>query len=290
MLSHEAGTRLGEDIEELHDMRVATRKMRSAFFVFGDVYQPKITQFYQKELRKVGRALGRVRDLDVLIANGQGFQKSQPPESKHEIGPLLTYWELELGENRHGLLELLDHPRYLKFKESFNEFLQTPGLGIQTQDSSTANQLSRHIVPTLIYTRLANVMSYDSRISMATIPELHALRIECKLLRYTLEFFKEILGAEVLEFIAEIKKIQDHLGELNDAQVACQLMAAFLERFEKQQAKVPLNERSSPSGVVAYQSYCYGIRHQKMRTFPEVWESFKRIELRQRLARSVSVL
>ena len=65
MLRHEAGTRLGEDSEALHDMRVATRRMRAAFEVFGEVFRPKVLKTHVKRLRTAGRTLGRVRDLDV---------------------------------------------------------------------------------------------------------------------------------------------------------------------------------------------------------------------------------
>jgi hypothetical protein len=67
MLSHEKGTLLGEDIEELHDMRVATRRMRAAFDVFGQYLKPKAVKKHLKRLRTAGRMLGRVRDLDVFM-------------------------------------------------------------------------------------------------------------------------------------------------------------------------------------------------------------------------------
>ena len=76
MLHHEPGTRLGEDIEALHDMRVATRRMRAAFRVFGEYYDPKAVRPYLKGLKRTGRALGAVRDLDV-------FQETDPGLSGH---------------------------------------------------------------------------------------------------------------------------------------------------------------------------------------------------------------
>ena len=66
MLDNEAETRLGEDIEALHDMRVATRRMRTAFRVFADFLDADATAPYRKSLKRVGRALGEVRDLDVF--------------------------------------------------------------------------------------------------------------------------------------------------------------------------------------------------------------------------------
>jgi hypothetical protein len=67
MLYHESGTILGENIEELHDMRVATRRMRTAFDIFSPAFDPKIMKRQLNGLRKIGRALGQVRDMDVIL-------------------------------------------------------------------------------------------------------------------------------------------------------------------------------------------------------------------------------
>ena len=67
MLHFEAGTRSGEDIEDLHRMRVATRRMRAAWRVFDGAYRRKVQRRYVRELRAHRRALGEVRDIDVLL-------------------------------------------------------------------------------------------------------------------------------------------------------------------------------------------------------------------------------
>ena len=66
MLEHEEGTRLGEDPEELHDMRVSTRRMRMALRVFADYLDPEVLRPVLRGLRRTGRTLGAVRDLDVF--------------------------------------------------------------------------------------------------------------------------------------------------------------------------------------------------------------------------------
>ena len=62
---HESGTLEGTDIEELHDMRVATRRMRAALRIFDGYLDPQDVRPLLKGLRRTGRALGTVRDLDV---------------------------------------------------------------------------------------------------------------------------------------------------------------------------------------------------------------------------------
>ena len=74
MLANEAGTRLGDDIEALHDMRVATRRMRAAYRIFEAYFEPKPVKPFNKSLRRVGAALGAVRDLDVLLEKAEAYQ------------------------------------------------------------------------------------------------------------------------------------------------------------------------------------------------------------------------
>ena len=64
MLEHEAGTRLGEDSEELHVMRVSSRRMRMALRVFDEYLDRQAMRPVLKGLRRTGRTLGAVRDLD----------------------------------------------------------------------------------------------------------------------------------------------------------------------------------------------------------------------------------
>lgn len=289
MLDHETGTRLGENIEELHDMRVAVRRMRSAFLVLGDVFQPKTTRKFNKSLRKIGRALGKVRDLDVLLEQLNVYRGTLSSDAKNGLDLLVQSWQTDLKQFRSELIELLDSAAYLNFKEDFNVFLQSPGMGVNlAHPTGIANQLVRHVLPSIVYGRMANVMAFDRRILFASIQELHALRIEFKQFRYTLEFFKEVLEPAVAEIIDEIKTLQDHLGELNDAHVACQILTTFLNEFEISELEKPLPMRTDPTAIVTYLANRYSVRHKKMLTFPERWEQFKRPEIRQKLAVALS--
>ena len=78
MIAREAGTREGEDPEELHAMRVATRRMRAAWRVFGDGFRTDRTAKFRRRLRTVAARLGAVRDLDVLIEATEAFAATLP--------------------------------------------------------------------------------------------------------------------------------------------------------------------------------------------------------------------
>lgn len=291
MLLHEDGTRLGEDIEELHDMRVATRRMRAAFEVFADAFTPKTLKKLLKDLRATGRALGKVRDLDVFIEKAMHYEENLPAERQADLEPLLASWSQERELARTQMVVYLDSNKYADFKQEYSEFLSTPFAGARQQpDDILAPKRVREIAPVLIYTRLASVRAFDSILENASLEQFHALRIEFKKLRYTVEFFREVLGEEARGVINDLKTIQDHLGDLNDAQVATQILRDFLTKWDDQQSALPVSQRKSPEAILAYLLYSYTEREMLMQTFQEKWKIFNQPDFQHRLALAVSAL
>jgi CHAD domain-containing protein len=291
MLRHEAGTRLGEDTEELHDMRVATRRLRAAFEVFREAYEPGVLKPHLVGLRAAGRLLGAVRDLDVLIEKARAYQKGLAEAERSGIDPLVQAWESQRQAARQAMLTYFDSQEYAEFKFDFNAFLNTPGAGARRAPADRLTPYRvRELAPVLIYSRLAAVRTFAPYLEDAPIEQLHALRIEFKKLRYTVEYFREVMGKEVKDVIAELKTIQDHLGEMNDAQVASDLLRQFIETWETGQQPLPTSERQSIQAVVNYLAVCHAQRHELMVTFQQAWEKFNRQELRQKVALAIAAL
>jgi CHAD domain-containing protein len=291
MLEHEAGTRRGEDIEDLHDMRVATRRMRVAFEIFKPFFKPKAIKHHLQGLRATGRALGRVRDLDVLMEKAGRYIETLPEADRPGMEPLLAAWRGERARRRDKMLSHLEGTAYQQFKLDFNDFISTPGAGArQSATTSPRPDLVQYAAPVLIYTNLGAVRAYEPVLPNATIEQLHALRIEFKKLRYIFEFFREVLGRQSGEVIKTLKAVQDHLGDLNDANVACQVLREFLTRWEERQALVPLYERQNPQPIVTYLAAKHAERHKLMVTFPQTWAQFNSPEFMDKVALSVSVL
>jgi CHAD domain-containing protein len=291
MLLHEDGTRLGEDIEELHDMRVATRRMRAAFEVFGDAFSPKTVKTHLKGLKATGRSLGRVRDLDVFMEKAQHYLETLPADHQADLAPLLESWMDERELDRQQMVAYLDSQKYADFKNAFLKFVTTPGEGVR-EDAGRgfAPRRARDTAPILIYERLASVRAFDAILENAALEQFHALRIEFKKLRYTVEYFREVLGAESKAVINDLKAIQDHLGDLNDADVATKILDDFLSVWDEQQNSLPVAQRQSPEPVLAYMIYRYNERQRLMQTFHTAWAHFNRPEFQQNLALAVSAL
>jgi CHAD domain-containing protein len=300
MLYHESGTKLGQDMEELHDMRVATRRMRAALQVFGDYLDEKTWAPFDKGLRRTGRILGEVRDLDVFWEKTQRYLDSLPPERRNDLAPLQAVWRLAHDQAHERLLSYLNSDRYLRFKESFNEFLKTrivdspPGL-----DSAPVPKPRRlrHIAPVVLYQRLAEMSAFEEWMTGPNVPlaRLHQLRIASKGLRYSLEFLEEVLGAEARELIKEMKTLQDHLGDLQDAVVASNLLRDFLtwgtwghEATEKEPV-FPVAPIVAP-GVATYLAARQTELQDLPASLPEVWARIQSPEFKRNFIAALEVL
>ena len=296
MLYHEAGTRLGQDIEALHDMRVATRRMRAALRVFGSFFDKGYRRRLLRGLQLTGSALGAVRDLDVFMEYARTYLAGLPTERQHELDPLFDYWHSERESARTKMVAYLDSPTYQKFVRFCEEFVETPGLGSSVQqDQGPIADRVRQVAPRQIYARYEAVWGYENVIRDAPIATLHALRIDGKRLRYTLEFFREVLGNEIEEVISVLVKMQDHLGALHDADVSQSLLRTHMERLLRQARKQQKRALEPPTlpplnGIVAYLQD----REQELERLREgvlpAWSVVVAPETRRKLALALSVL
>jgi CHAD domain-containing protein len=300
MVYHEPGTRLGEDIEALHDMRVATRRMRAAFRVFGTYYEPKAVKPYRKGLKRTGRALGAVRDLDVFRAEVQTYLKGLPASEQGSLDELLRVLEGRRDAARERMNAYLDGKRYQCFVEEFGAFVETEAMGslpVDLKGGAPRPYRARHVAPVTIYQRLAAVRAYDEWVSIPDPPlaRLHALRIACKRLRYTLEFFREILGPDTKALIKEVVVMQDHLGALQDAVVASDILRDYLCRGTWG-PDVGLEQISEPGagvvspGVTAYLAATQSELQRLLDTFPEAWARLNRPQFSQMVGEAVMAL
>ncbi|MBU0510734.1 MAG: CHAD domain-containing protein [Chloroflexi bacterium] len=277
MLHHEDGTVLGEDIEELHDMRVATRRMRAGYDVFEEAYCRPMIEPYFRGLRATGKALGRVRDLDVFMEKARLYLETLLEVDRGGLDPLLDAWSREREAAREQMIAYLNSKRYRKFKQEFGAFLAAPGADARIDnDENFGSQQVSDIAPNLIHARLEAVYAFEPLLANPTIEHLHALRIEFKRLRYTIEFFREILTERAEECIDIIKVLQDHLGDLHDAVVATAILEEFIENWaERHQSIQP---------VTAYLDVKRDELNHLIEIFPDAWAIFTNLEFNHILA------
>lgn len=228
LLAWQKAAKSWEDIEGVHQVRVALRRMRSALAIFRSAIPRRYTERWSQEMRQLASALGPARDLDVFISEGLEPLMAQLPLPGAK--PLLGLAEQHRAAAYDAVRRMLDSLEYRRFKKDFRAWLKAEGWrsaelsepqrrGLDADAVGFARRtLNKHLRKVLKTGRDADQDSPD---------ELHQLRIQCKKLRYAVEFFLPLFeGTE--EFLAHMKKLQDLLGILHDVAVMPVLIDSLL--------------------------------------------------------------
>ncbi len=300
MLAHEKGTRKGKSIEDLHDMRVAIRRMRAAAKVFEEYLDSKKLKPYLEGLKTTLSALSDVRDLDVFREKAEEYLKKLPTENEHDLDPLFTVLAEERKKARKNMTTYLKSERYANFKKDFSDVLavsESWALPTTTTKHDALPHRVRNVLPSILYARFADIGAYSEWVEgpHVSIERLHRLRIASKGLRYTFEFFGEVLGKEVDIMIKEVTALQDHLGDLHDAVVAVDLMESYLQTgdWNLSEGKKYSEEKEVSEGlkgVEAYKTYREEELQTLLDTFPEAWAKVQSNEFRKRIENAITNL
>jgi len=227
MLEREPGVRAGEDPEDIHKMRVATRRQRAAWRVFGSAYRQGRTKPYRRGLRDAARRLGAVRDLDVQLENLAAYRRDLTDREQRAIEPLGATWRQHRDDAHQLLLRELDSPGYARFIDDYVDFVRSEGAAASAVTATQPHRV-RDTAPSRIWAAYEQVRTYEPVLRWADVGTLHDLRIAAKWLRYSLEFVDEALGPEARPLISRVTALQDHLGLMNDADVAASMARTFL--------------------------------------------------------------
>jgi triphosphatase len=212
LLAKEPGTRLGDDIEELHDFRVASRRLRAAVALFGDALPAEAARL-RPELAWIGQTVGAVRDLDVQLAQLDEWESVVPEPDREPLERLRAVLDHERGEARAAMLDALDSPRYERFVHRFGAMLRSR--------SGTRTGAALAVAPELVEGRHRALRKAARRIGPAAEPAAyHRMRIAGKRFRYALEFLSDVYPGETKRVVRRTVALQDLLGAYQDADVA----------------------------------------------------------------------
>ena len=272
------GALVGEDIEYVHQMRVASRRMRNGLALFEDCLSQKKSLLWRKEIRKITKALGNARDLDIQI---DLLKRCYEQGLEDRIKP---------GYNR--LLLRLKQRRTLaqdKVKRTLGSLQQEGILNRMEKQLQALTAGSEHVylyTPSLYqhaFEAISNILEeflgYEVYIhDPDNIEELHAMRIAGKHLRYTMEVFGPIYGTTLGPHIQSLKDVQDLLGDIHDNDVWIDWLPKFIkneqDRIEDYFGhKGPL-KRLLP-GLNYFLEDRMGIRDHRYQTFLSTWETLK---------------
>ena len=206
------------DSECLHDFRVALRKMRVALSEFKAVFpEDQIAPFMHK-FDELGAVTNQLRDYDVFMEQKEHLIKTLSSSMRPA---LLNFFKTQRQRRRRQYLALagiINSKKYLSTITAWEKFLNGAEKLPATEKSEI---LLLPEVAAIILNRLEKVIEKGVAVKTSSPdPVLHKVRIQCKKLRYLLDFFcSELPGGKVSRVLKDLKKIQTVLGNFNDLSV-----------------------------------------------------------------------
>jgi triphosphatase len=232
LVANEPGTRLGQDPEFLHDMRVASRRIRATMSAF-DVHLPSGLRELRDEVKWLTGALGEVRDLDVQLERLQQWREAIAPLPAQSLDPIEDLLRTRRRLARETMLAELDSERYDRLVARFADALRAGA-----SDSGPAGRVPvLEVAPLLVKRRYRRLRKHGDVLGKESPPgEYHRLRIEAKKLRYAAEFATPLYGKAARRFVRRLTRLQDLLGEHQDADV---VTGTLLELAHTETALLP---------------------------------------------------
>jgi CHAD domain-containing protein len=210
ILAHDPGTRLGTDPEELHQMRVAVRRLRAVLRAARSMFAAKPIEALRTELKWLGTALGSRRDLDVMRDYLHREVAALDVADRGVGRALIRRLDRTWTQSRDEVLAALDSPRYFTLLDHIEEAIVQPP--VVDADVSLTDLAEREFKKLRKRVRAIPETPTDA--------ELHEIRIRTKRARYATELVLAESGHAAERFVDRLKKLQDVLGEHQDAVVA----------------------------------------------------------------------
>lgn len=223
----------------IHDMRVASRRLRSAIKDFLPYLRRRKIRQAREDMRGVAHALGAVRDQDVALIALEKLAEEAPPELSAGIEQFASARQDKREGARTQLAAALSEDALGKLQQDFHDALEgslkvsedANGDDQEIIDDTEIREIAREILDERL--RELRVMS-GSLFRPFDAEPLHELRIAAKRLRYAMELFTPCLGEALKPFCKEIARMQDSLGELHDCDVwIVEIGAALRESSEE---------------------------------------------------------
>ena len=206
-----------DEPDAVHQMRVASRRIRSALRTFSGLLEGPRVDHVVAELQWLGRALAGDRDVEVIRARIESALDELPPELV--LGPVRAqvtrHFARRQAESRAAVLATVDGPRYAALQGALSRLLIDPPL------AAPARRPAAKVMPGMVATTAAKLSKrMDAAVTGLDDEALHAARRTGKQLRYATEVVRPVVGRDAKAFSRGLEELQDALGAHQDAVVA----------------------------------------------------------------------
>jgi triphosphatase len=241
---NEPGTRLGVDPEYLHDMRVATRRLRTSLEVLAEGFPEAVREEFETDLRWLGGRLGRVRDLDVMTERIVRMSEEAAAFERPALRVFAQALAIRRARRRMRLVERLDSARYREFMIKARGWIDAgPPAGVLVPEGVMAAYTA---APRITGRWMAAMNeAFEKAYRSMDIEDLHALRIAAKKARYSHEYFADLEGPAALRRAKRIAALQDYLGKHLDTSILARLLRRYTRSIPPEDSELVLGAGSA---------------------------------------------
>lgn len=220
------------DPEAVHQTRVAVRRLRAAFSLFGKALDDDVAPFLRAALKAVANGLAPARDLHVLIEQ----VASHKPEGNPEWQELEDQLVARKDEAAREAQTMLDSPQFQRLLFEIAGWIEGGAWLARSRETARDHALAS-FARSVLSRRRSKLDKYSGRLLELSDAERHRLRIAAKKLRYAAEFFASLYhgrsaAKDRRTFAKALAQLQGNLGDLNDIAVASAKMHGWFEKVE----------------------------------------------------------
>ncbi len=219
LLAHDPGTRLGTEPESLHQLRVATRRLRAVLRTARPILRPAWVTTLEQELTWLSELLGPARDLDVQIAHFTEESANLDARDRKLLAPFIAHLRTQREAVQQMVVSELTSARYVELIRRLQQAAQNPSV---VESPLTVRDLARQE-----FKKLRKAISRLTPSPSDTA--LHTIRIKTKRARYAAELTRSSVGKPASRFIKSARAVQDLLGLHQDAIQAERHVRQFLK-------------------------------------------------------------
>jgi CHAD domain-containing protein len=253
IFKHEAKVIKDKDPEDLHQMRVGMRRLRSAISGFALAVDLP-TSVTVKNIAKVGHSLGKLRDLDVLLAVLKDhYLPLLPAKEQKNLAKAIASLRKKRQDELKQVRKTLNSKLYLNFKQELNDWLEEP------KHTVSGDYSLNFVLPDLLLPQICQFLLHPGWLVGVNVQEgeikfsailnmdaidrllklegslLHDLRKSAKKTRYSLELFSQFYGDSYHLYLKKTEGVQEILGQIQDIHVLIEVLEKVL--------RSPINEK-----------------------------------------------
>ena len=264
------------DAPAVKAVRVSARRWRQALEVFGGCFKRKPTKRLRDRIREAERVLGALRDWEALLADVKAYQtEAKNGVNTNELQPLVAAWEKERRSALQGVKKWLGGPDAADLHTALMNFLSAPPL--------RADEPVRVGAPGVLRAGLAEAARCQAALDDSRPRSYHQLRLALKQMRYALEFLGPALPSEAQPLVADLVKMQDRLGALNDTHVLHKRLGDYLDGWAEQQARRKAPQLHGAQGLLEYSRARRESWSQQLKDLKADWPPVRAARLKQRV-------